>query len=136
MDAVCQIINGYYLNKRRVVVYSNEYDILCKLNIMLWTFKDVSFIPHSFYQKKNNCEEEYIIISDYLSQTSHIKNNEMLLVNMSNILPLCYNDFDCVVEIVTEDEQERSEARSRWRTYKNDGHILTSCHFNDLVFSK
>ncbi|AGF49154.1 DNA polymerase III subunit chi [Candidatus Kinetoplastidibacterium galati] len=130
MNAICHVINKYYLSSRNLLVYSNEHEALCKLDSMLWTFKDVSFIPHSFYKIDNNCEEEFIIVTS--KKTNNMKSKEMLLINMSNIIPLCYNDFEGVVEIVSESEQERYEARSRWRIYKNDGHLLTGCHFNDF----
>ncbi|AGF48439.1 DNA polymerase III subunit chi [Candidatus Kinetoplastibacterium oncopeltii TCC290E] len=134
MNAVCQIINKYYTLHRNIVVYSNEYQILCKLDIMLWTFKDLSFIPHSFYKIDNYCKEEFMIITNNISKTKNMKSKEMLLINMSNIIPLCYNEFESVVEIVSENEQERYEARSRWRSYKKDGHMLTGCHFNDVEY--
>lgn len=135
MNAVCQIINGYYLDHRKVAIYSNEHDVLRKLDIMLWSFKDVSFIPHSFCQKKNDCNEEFMVASNNISQINDIENND-ILINMSNIIPSCYNKYEGILEIVSENEQERFEARSRWRIYKKDGHVLTGCHFNDLNFPR
>lgn len=132
MNAVCHVINRYYLLRRNVAVYSNEHNTLCELDIMLWTFKDVSFIPHSFYKMENNFNEEFITITRNISKIKNIKNKEMLLINISNTIPLCYNKFEGVVEIVSENEQERYEARSRWRIYKEDGHVLKGCHFNDF----
>jgi DNA polymerase-3 subunit chi len=44
-----------------------------------------------------------------------------VLLNLSTSLPPGYARFGRVIEVVTQDEDDRFEARERWRAYKQSG---------------
>jgi DNA polymerase III subunit chi len=116
----CRLLRKGYLKGARLVVRTDA-QALSALDTALWTFAQGEFIPHG-------CEGDPLMVLQrspvqlYSELPEGLKGSESaVLVNLSTSLPPGYARFGRVIEVVTQDEDDRLQARERWRAYKQSG---------------
>ena len=114
--AICNLINSTYLSERSLTVFIEDTAERDRLDHLLWTFEQTSFIPHGI-------DDTYPV---KLTSDSAKENNN-ILINLGRSCPLEPNKFEIIVETAGYDESTRSTARSRFKKYKEHG-IRVSSH--------
>ena len=46
--SICRITNFYYKKKLKILIIGEDKSQIDTLNDLLWTFEQISFLPHSF----------------------------------------------------------------------------------------
>ena len=101
------------------------------LDDLLWTFRDISFIPHAL-QDDSNAGECGVVIG----WEDHYPADAGVLINLTPEIPEFAARFSRIVEIVAGSEDDRQQARQRFRGYRERGyelhnHKLDSDHVPD-----
>jgi DNA polymerase-3 subunit chi len=105
----------------RVVVVVDAQD-MAQMDLALWSVAPAEFIPHGKMDAPGSiCLRSPILLVDCLQTPP--KSGEILL-NLGAKVPLGYEAFERVIEVVSSDEIERSQARLRWRQYGQSGHPI------------
>ena len=117
--SVCKIIKEYYKKKYKIFVSSHSNDLIDELNNLLWTFEQISFIPHC--TTKNYDKNSPILLSgkDSFPETVNLKEYDVWL-NLDDEIEENYTDFEIIIEIVSQNEEERMLARKRYLNYQNN----------------
>ena len=97
----------------KVYIYTESREKALKLDDLLWTYKDISFLPHNLADGDSDDETCIIIGWNGTTNTS----NE-LLINLTMGVPTFANEFDRIMEIVEANESARKQARNRYRQYR------------------
>ena len=115
--SVCKIIKEYYKKKYKIFVSSRSNDLVNELNNLLWTFEQISFIPHC--TTKNYDKNSPILLSgkDSFPKTVNLKEYDVWL-NLDNKMEENYTDFEIILEIVSQNEEERILSRKRYLNYQ------------------
>jgi len=94
-----------------------------ELDSLLWTFNKQSFIPHERYltDTVNKTKLPVLIGNDNEPET-----NLDLLINLDNKIPAFFSRFNRVIEIVTNDEDQRKLSRKHYTFYKDRGYIINT----------
>jgi DNA polymerase III subunit chi len=105
------------------VVVTGEPELLRTLDTELWTFSPVEFIPHCHAA---SAEPELVaaspvLLADSPRGTPHLQ----VLVNLGAGVPEGFERFERLIEVVTQDEGERQQARGRWKHYADRGYAIT-----------
>ncbi len=87
---------------------------------LLWTFKDGSFIPHR--QLRSEDDQAQVMIGHDAEPPLEFD----VLVNLAPQVPLFFSRFQRVAEIVGDDEQQKQQARERFRFYRDRGYPLNT----------
>ena len=117
----CRLTEKAFRQGHQVYINTESGQQLKKLDDMLWTFRDGSFLPHGLYAATAD--------SDHPVLLGHAVNPEGpsdVLVNLSNDVPAFFSRFNRVAELVGGDEAQRASARERYRFYKDRGYTLDS----------
>lgn len=61
---VCEIVEKLYNHKQTITVYTENKQDASKLNDLLWTWKQESFIPHAHIEDQSNSETRVLLTSD------------------------------------------------------------------------
>lgn len=90
------------------------------LDQALWTFSQEDFLAHA---RVGDATEAHapIVLSD--GPPPH-RRGQQVLVNCLADIPAGFDQHDRVVEVVGDDEDERAQARQRWRQYMQWGYTL------------
>lgn len=103
-------------------VYIQTPDVQ-RLDDILWTFSDGSFLPHEIYrgQPASHARVMVMVGSD-IGPASH----RSLLINLMDAMPADVNAYDRIAEIVDVDPERKRSARERYKSYREQGCTLES----------
>ena len=116
---VCSLTGKAWQNGNRVFIHTMNREDAVMLDDMLWTFKDISFIPHAIMEK-NSSENAPVLIGWNHDEpvTSEV------LINLCDTIPDYAANFERIVEIVAGSPQQKQLARNRYRDYRERGYEL------------
>lgn len=106
----------------RLFVYCDEPERLNTFDQALWTLEDTGFVPH-----ERLCDDATHDLPVYLVDQANwplvaarVKPTDWL-VNLDDDCPPEATLFTRVLEVVSQDEPDRQNARTRWRQYQAMG---------------
>lgn len=114
----CTLVGKAFAQSQRVYVHAGSESEADRLDALLWTFKDVSFLPHQRLDGAVDPETPILIGGSADSPSGG------LMINMSDATPPAVASFDRVIEIVDADSEARRRSRDRWRGYSEQGYSL------------
>lgn len=88
-----------------------------RLDELLWTFRDGSFVPHGLAGDEN----EAPISIGYGESPVEPRD---LLITLCDEIPSFAESFPRIAELVTSDEKCRAKSRQRYASYRDQGHKL------------
>ena len=131
-----------YHSSKKILVLSSEQKRLDMFSRMLWDLTPEAFIPQeaisSAEQLAELIAEEWTATdkaqaiflvqnADLLStKEMRAKASDIWLLNLDLACPPHYQQFACVLEIVSEQEADKQYARARWKQYRAEGAELIS----------
>lgn len=92
-----------------------------RLDELLWTFRDVAFVPHVLAGPGTGDPPAVIIGHGEPPEDLHD-----LLVNLTDEVPGFFARFARVAEVIGAGEAERAHGRARWKHYRERGYELES----------
>jgi DNA polymerase-3 subunit chi len=94
---------------------------------LLWTFRDISFIPHEIYNESENNGTPVTI-----GHGDHFPNHSQVMINLDNKVPEFANKFTRIIEIVESNEKKKEIARQRYRQYKKNDYEIHNHKIDNL----
>lgn len=104
------------------VVVTGEAELLRALDTELWTFSALEFIPHCHAATADAqvLSASPIVLADLPRGTPHLE----VLVNLGARVPDGFERFERLIEVVTQDDDDRQQARMRWKHYADRGYAI------------
>ena len=115
----CRLAEKAYRLDNTVHIHTGSRGDADRLDELLWTFRDGSFVPHERISSGRaaespitiGCEDEPVQPRD-------------LLINLCDEIPPCAEGFPRVAELVTSDDDCKQLSRRRFAAYRDQGHSL------------
>jgi DNA polymerase-3 subunit chi len=120
----CDLAGKIHRQQLELYILADSREHADKLDELMWTFNDISFLPHSMIDANGADKQSITIGWDNLPAKS-----KEVLINLSSGIPEMANDFERVVEIVAPLEADKQQARDRYKQYQQNGYEL---HYHDL----
>jgi DNA polymerase-3 subunit chi len=121
LHAACQLSSKALSRKMRVMILTPEAQVTDKLSRLLWTTPALAFNPHC--RAADRLAPVTPIIVDHATDPVV---HEEVLINLRTDMPSYFSRFSRVVEIVTQDADDRALARDRYRFYRDRGYEITT----------
>jgi len=117
----CRLLRKAAATGARVVV-TGEPDLLRELDVALWTFAPLEFVPHCYGASATHQVQARtpIVLADAARSSPH----QEVLVNLGAPVPDGFESFERLIEVVTEDGEDRQQARQRWKHYADRGYAI------------
>lgn len=112
----CQLIEKSYAKGQKLYIHTSSLDEASRLDKLLWTFSDTSFLPHHICTDKNVTSAPIQI--GFATKPEH---HSEILFNLSREVPQFFNQFNQVIEIVFSEPNVQQLARDRFRQYRESG---------------
>ena len=93
-------------------------DELQALDVQLWTLSPQDFIAHAAWPAEPQVWSASPVLLCEAAQQSH---HREVLLNLGHTVPVGFQEFARLIEVVTVDEAERQAARTRWKHYTEQG---------------
>lgn len=113
---VCKLCHKAYQNKQSVLLLTADQQHTEKLDRMLWTSEEESFLPH------DRQEQDGILTPILVNHQADPRGERQLLINLTDEIPLFFAQFERVIELVATNNKE--VARSHYSYYKDRGYVL------------
>ena len=123
---ICKIVNHYYKKRMKILIIGDDISNLQRLDELLWTFEQNSFVPHSLNSDYDNCPVIIALLDNLEEILKKTKFN--VLFNLTLTKMMIDIDTDLYVEIVTSDERQKTIAREKFSHYKNNN-LITSYEY-------
>lgn len=115
----CRVIEKAFSSGQTVYVHVATMIEAQSFDTQLWTFRDISFVPHEIYNQNLNSEASILIGYDTLPAEK-----KDILINLTSEIPSFYQQFDHIIEIVPNDDKLKVSARKRYQVYQNSGYQM------------
>ncbi len=108
-----------YRLKNTVYIHTQNQVDAERLDQLLWTFRDGSFVPHDFAAEgvttpiTIGCEKDSVTPRD-------------LLINLCDDIPTFAETFPRIAELITCDEDCRLKGRKRFAKYRDHGNEINT----------
>jgi DNA polymerase III subunit chi len=107
--------------QRRLFVFTSCDDAATQFETMLWAQTPTGFLPHC--RSNHHLAAETPIMVDWQGTTLP---HDDILINLTPTHPSFFSRFKRLIELVGVDENDRMEARSRYRFYRDRGYEIRS----------
>lgn len=105
------------------LVVTAEAETLVRLDAELWTFSPVEFVAHCRAgAPPAMLQASPVVLASSAREVPHTE----VLVNLGSQVPEGFERFERLIEVVSPDEDDRAQARVRWRYYDGRGYALDS----------
>ncbi|TFZ08274.1 DNA polymerase III subunit chi [Ramlibacter humi] len=117
----CRLLRKAYGTGAQVVV-TGEPEVLRELDVNLWTFGSLEFVPHCLGTERDERVQARtpIVLSGLPRSSPH----QQVLVNLGHEVPEGFERFERLIEVVTNDGADRQQARARWKHYADRGYAI------------
>jgi DNA polymerase-3 subunit chi len=117
----CRLVRKASGAGARVVVTGDE-PLLRSLDTELWTFSALEFIPHCHVAQADAqvLAASPVVLADAPRRAPHHE----VLVNLGGPVPEGFERFERLIEVVSLEPDDRSQARARWKHYKDRGYDI------------
>lgn len=110
---ICRLAETAYQHKHRVYIYVDSEKTAHYFNDLLWTFGDISFVPHNIYE--DNLQSSILIqIGCITEPEGHID----VLINLTENSSASYMNFKRVLEVIPNDEALKASGRKKYKFYQ------------------
>ena len=116
LNFACRLTEKAYKLNNRVYAHTATPGDAQRLDEMLWTFRQGSFVPH---QLLTDAGKQRAPIS--IGTNEKCEDNGDLLINLTETIPEFMMGFQRVAEIISGDEQSRQNGRDRFKSYRELG---------------
>ena len=116
--SICRITNFYYKKKLKILIIGEDKSQIDTLNDLLWTFEQISFLPHSFESEYETTPIVLCMIDNLQSILDKYKFD--VLFNLSRNKITLDTVARYFIEIVTSVEKQKLNARDKYAYYKEN----------------
>lgn len=116
----CRLLRKAVGTGARVVV-TGESATLRDLDVALWSFAPLEFLPHCTSEAPAaTLAASPVVLAESVRTAPH----QQVLVNLGASVPEGFERFERLIEVVTEAQQDRLDARQRWKHYADRGYAI------------
>ena len=120
LDYACRLLRKAWGAGSKVVV-TGDPAFLRELDAALWTFSPVDFVPHCYDAPPPVRSMSPIVLADTLQSPAHVE----VLLNVGPEVPMGFERFERMIEVVSSDEADLRDGRVRWKHYASRGYAMT-----------
>lgn len=118
----CRIADKATQRDQHVFINCDSADEAKKLDDLLWTFSQGSFIPHKILGAGRNRPGLEPVLIGHRSEPDDQRWD--LMINLAGDVPEFFSRYQRVAELVDGEENRRERGRERYRYYRERGYEL------------
>jgi len=132
LRTACVITRKRYQAGDRVIVYCTDAARLAAFDRLLWAFDPISFVPHVSADDALAAATPVVLCASAPERVLDALGVVASVPWLLNLDDACVPEaarFERVMEVVSDLDEDRLQARQRWRAYAAQGHDM---HGHDL----
>jgi DNA polymerase-3 subunit chi len=117
----CKLAEKAYRLENTVHIVAGSRADAARLDELLWTFRDGSFVPHDVVSAQGDPDSPITIGCN----TDEVAPRD-LLINLCDEIPPAAESFPRVAELVSSDQESKQRSRKRYALYRDQGHEINT----------
>ncbi len=117
----CKLTEKIYKQGYSVYIHTEDDKQSARMDDLLWTFRQGSFIPHA--RAENTPDENIKVI---IGANDQLQCKGEVLINLASEIPASYQKFSRIAELVVKEPQRKASAREHYRYYRDQGCAVAS----------
>ena len=113
----CKLAEKAYRLENTVYIHARNREDATKLDELLWTFRDGSFVPHALSGIDGDTAASPVTIG---CDADNVPARD-LLINLCDVVPTFSKGYKRIAEIVPADDDARAAGRKRFKQYRDLG---------------
>ena len=122
VDHACRVVRKAVRSGASVTVTA-EPALLTELDAALWTFSATDFVPHAYPRPDAEGPNDALVPVLLIERPGQVATRDILL-NLGASVPVGFERFARVIEVVGLGATQRREARLRWKHYADRGYSI------------
>jgi DNA polymerase-3 subunit chi len=122
LKAACRIAEKAVQQSLHVFVHSASEKEANRIDELLWTFSQGSFVPHRVANGPDPADPQETVLIGFAAQP--VVQHWDLMINLASDVPEFFSRYQRVAELVDAEAQRREEGRRRYRFYRDRGYEL------------
>jgi len=118
----CKLAEKAWRLDNSVYIHARDRTDAERLDELLWTFRDGSFVPHAIVGADPETDDSPVMIG---CGPDGLEGRD-LLINLCDEIPACAEGFPRIAELVTSEENCRQLSRRRFVEYRDRGHEINT----------
>ncbi len=123
---VCRLVEKAYGLGNDVFVHTPGEALARRIDDVLWTFRPGSFIPHEVCSAAGAPDACPVLVGFGVEP----EGRRSVLINLHPQVPVFFSRFERVLEVLTDEDDEKRQARERYGFYRDRGYALD---YHDLT---
>ena len=117
----CRLLRKAVASGAKLVV-TGDGGQLRELDVALWTFSALEFIPHCL----GAASPPAVLAASpvVLSESPRFAPHQQVLVNLGGTVPEGFERFERLIEVVGTGDEDRQQGRQRWKHYADRGYAI------------
>ena len=115
----CRIIEKAFMSGHKIYVHTANQTDAQNFDTQLWTFRDISFVPHEIYQQDSNPDVPVLI-----GHNTTPPETRDILVNLTAETPSFYQQFQHIIAVIPNDDSLKKAARKQYQAYQKQGYEM------------
>ncbi|UCB54984.1 MAG: DNA polymerase III subunit chi [Thiotrichales bacterium] len=120
----CQLTDKVVKMGHSVFIRTKDAGEAQRMDDMLWTYSDSSFLPHAIQGDEDDFDVPVIIGHTDSGSTDY------LLINMSDDIPENLDHYQRVAEIIDDTPDTLQKGRARYSSYRKEEYTL---HYHEIA---
>jgi DNA polymerase III subunit chi len=120
----CRLIEKAYLQQKKIFIQVNSHEEGQRIDELLWTFRDISFIPHSYLGVNPFFDSYSSAVNIATDKPKRLEAD--ILFNLSHTIPTYFPEFLRIIEVVSEEKKNKNQSRQKYKFYKAQNCQLTT----------
>jgi len=118
---ICRLTEKAWSQNNAIYIHTHDELHTKKLDDLLWTFNQESFVPHQLLASENSHDS---VLIGHKSTAEIPASHHDVLINLNYETPSFFSQFERVAEVITTDETSRIKGRERYQFYRDRGYAL------------
>ena len=126
LTLACRLADKAVEQNHEVLINAETEADCTRLDELLWTFRQNSFLPHRLLSDRTRDDEKEPVLIGCSQEPPDARWE--LLINLAPGVPDFFGRFQRVAELVGPDAENKSAGRERFRYYRDRGYDLQTHH--------
>jgi DNA polymerase-3 subunit chi len=124
-QAIANLVQAAIVKRRQIMLFAADEKMASDVSVSLWQNKPESFLPHVQLNHFHASVTPVVIGLQGSDLVLDLMQDDML-INLTIKEPSFFSRFTQLVELVSDDEQDRQAARARFKFYRDRGYEIKS----------
>lgn len=112
----CKLAEKIYKSGERAHIHTSNSQQAAKIDALLWTFRQGSFVPHEIV---SDASTQQAVAPITIGWHESMPQGTDIVLNLGEKIPSFYNHCQRITEVVAANDQAKKTGRARYREYKN-----------------